>query len=149
MKRVGKTTKPFTYDLNQIPYNLYSEEVMNKFKGLDLVDRVPEELWMDVHNIVQEAVTETIPKKKKCQKIKWLSEEDLQVTEKSRERQKRKKAFFNEQCKEIEGNNRKGKTRDLFKKIGDTKGIFHVKMDTIKDRNGMDLTETEDIKKRW
>ena len=70
MKRVGKTTKPFTYDLNQIPYNLYSEEVINKFKGLDLVDRVPEELWMEVSNIVQEVVIKTIPKKQKCKKAK-------------------------------------------------------------------------------
>ena len=82
------------YELNQIPYD-YTVEVTKGIKGLDLVDRVPEELWMDVHNNVQEAVTETIPKKKKCQKIKWLSEEDLQVTEKSRERQKRKRDICN------------------------------------------------------
>ena len=82
------------YELNQIPYD-YTVEVTKRIKGLDLVDRVPEELWMDVHNIVQEAVTETIPKKKKCQKIKWLSEEDLQVTEKRRERQKRKRDICN------------------------------------------------------
>ena len=76
MKTVGKTTRPFMYDLNQIPYN-YTVEMMNRFKGLDLVDRVPEELWMEVHNIVLEVVTKSIPKKKKCKKAKWLSEEAL------------------------------------------------------------------------
>ena len=76
MKTVGKTTRPFMYDLNQIPYN-YTVEVRNRFKGLDLIDRVPEELWMEVHNIVLEVVTKSIPKKKKCKKAKWLSEEAL------------------------------------------------------------------------
>ena len=84
MKKVGKTTRTFRYDLNQIPYD-YTVEVMNRFKGLDLVDRVPEELWTEVHNIVPEAVTKTIPKKKKCKKAKWLSEETLQIAEKRRE----------------------------------------------------------------
>ena len=74
LKKVGKTTGPFTYDLNQIPYD-YTLKVRNRFKGLDLIDRVPEELWMEVHNIVQEVVIKTIPKKKKCKKAKWLSEE--------------------------------------------------------------------------
>ena len=78
LKKVGKTTRPFRYDLNQIPYD-YTVEVTNRFKGLDLVDRVPEELWMEVCNIVQEAVTKTIPKKKKFKKAKWLSEEALQI----------------------------------------------------------------------
>ena len=82
--KVGKTTRPFKYDLNQIPYE-YTVEVMNRFKGLDLVDMVPEELWMKVHNIVQEVVTKTIPKKKKCKKEKWLPEEALQIAEKRRE----------------------------------------------------------------
>ena len=115
-------------------------------------------------------MTNTIPKKNKCKKAKWLSQEALQITEKKnkserqRTKEKRytqlnaafqriarrhKKAFLNEQCKEREENNRMGKARDLFKKIRDTKGIFHAKMGTIKDRNGMDLTEAEDIKKRW
>ena len=126
---------------------------MNRFKGLDLVDRVPEELWTEVHNILQEAVTKTIPKKRKCNKAKWLSEEALQIAEERREVKskgereiytqlntelqriaRREKAFFNEQCKEIEKNNRMGKTRDLFKKIGDTKGTFHGNMSTIKVR---------------
>ena len=123
---------------------------------------------MEVHDIVQETGSKTILKKKKCKKAKWLSEEALQIAEKRREakgkREKErythlntefpriarrdKKAFLSDQCREIEENNRMGKTRDLFKKIRDTKGIFHAKMGSIKDRNGMDLTETEDIKKR-
>ena len=76
LKKVGKTTRPFTYDLNQIPYD-YTVEVTNRFKGLDLIYRVPEELWTEVCDIVQEAVIKTIPKKKKCRKAKWLSEEAL------------------------------------------------------------------------
>ena len=101
----------------------------------------------------------TIPKKKKCKKAKWLSEEVLQIAENRREAKgnaefqkiarRDKKAFLSDQCKEIEENNRMGKTRDLFKKVRGTKGTFHAKMGTIKDRNGMDLTEAEDIKKRW
>ena len=84
MKKVGKTTRPFSYGLDQIPYN-YTVEVTNRFKGLDLIDRVPEELWTEVHDIVQEAVVRTIPKKKKCKKAKWLFEEALQIAEKRRE----------------------------------------------------------------
>ena len=116
-----------------------------------------------------EAVIKTIPKKKKCKKEKWLSEEALQIAEKRRETKGKgekerykhlnaefqriarrdKKAFFRDHCKEIEENNRMGKTRDLFKKIRDIKGTFHAKMGLIKDRNGIDLTEAEDIKKMW
>ena len=167
LKKVWKTTRLFRYDLNQIPYD-YTVGIINRFKGLDLVDRVPVELWMEVHNIAQETVTQNIPKKKKCKKAKWLSKEALQIAEErkelkgkgERERYTRlktefqriarrdKKAFLNEQCKEIEENNRMGKTRDLFKKIGDTKVTFHAGVGTIKDRNGKDLTETEDIKKK-
>ena len=84
LKKAGKTTRPFRYDLNQIPYN-YTVEVRHRFKGLDLIDRVPEELWMEVCDIVQEAVIKTIPKKKKCKKAKRLSEEALQIAEKRRE----------------------------------------------------------------
>ena len=144
-------------------------EVTNRFKGLYLIDRVPKELWTEIHDIVQETRIKTIPKKKKCQKTKWLSEEALQIAMKSRkvkskkekerythliaefQRQARrdKKAFLSDQCKEIEQNNRMGKTRDLFKKIRDTKGTFHAKMGSIKDRNGRDLIEAEGIKKRW
>ena len=84
MKKVGKTTRPFRYDLNQIPYD-YTVEVRNRFNGLDLIDRVPEELWMEVCDIVQESVIKTIPKKKKCKKAKWLTEEALQIAIKRRE----------------------------------------------------------------
>ena len=139
----------------------------NRFKGLDLIHRVTEELWTEVHDIIQEAGIKTIPKKKKCKKAIWLSEEALQIAVKRRDAKgkgekerythfnaefqriarREKKVFLNEQCKEIEENNRMGKTRDLFKKVRDTKGIFHAKMDPIKDRNGMDLTEAEDIKR--
>ena len=130
---------------------------------------MPDELWMEVCDIVQETGIKTIPKEKKCKKAKWLSEEALQIAEKRREVKNKgekerythlnaefqriarrdKKAFLSDQCKEIEENNRMEKSRDLFKKIRDTKGIFHAKMDSIKDRNGMDLTEAEDTKKRW
>ena len=130
---------------------------------------MPEELWTEVSNILKEVVIKTIPKKKKCKKAKWLSEEALQTAEKRREAEGKgekerythlnaefqrtarrdKKAFLSEQCTEIEENNRMGKTRDPFKKIRDTKGTFHAKMVTIKGRNGMDLTEAENIKKRW
>ena len=124
---------------------------------------------MEVRDIVQKAGIKTIPKKKKCKKAKWLSEEALQIAVKRREgkgkgekeryihlnaesqgiARRDKKAFLSDQCKQIEENNRMGKTRDLFKKIRDTKGIFHAKMGTKKDRNGMDLTDAEDITKRW
>ena len=84
MKKAGKITRPFRYDHNQIPYN-YTVEVTNRFKGLDAIDRVPEELWTEVHNILQEVVIKTIPKKKKCKKAKWLSEEASEIAEKRRE----------------------------------------------------------------
>ena len=124
---------------------------------------------MEVRDIVQETRIKTIPKKKKCKKVKWLSEEALQTAEKRKKakgkgekerythlnaefqriEKRDKKAFLSDQWKEIEENNTMGKTRDLFKKIRDTKGKFHAKMGSIKDRNSMDLTEAEDIKKRW
>ena len=134
---------------------------MNRLKELDLIDIVPEELWIEVYNTVQEVVNKTIPKKKKCKKAKWLFEEALQITEKGKKRQRRKekdtqlnpefqrtarrdkKAFLNKQCKEIKENNRIGKTKDLFEKIRDTKGTLHIRMSSIKDRNGMNLTEAE------
>ena len=90
MKKVGKTTRPFRYDLNQIPYD-YKVEVINRFKGLDLIDRVPEEGWTEVCDVVQEARIKTIPKKKKCKKAKWLSEEALQTAKKKRSEKQRKK----------------------------------------------------------
>ena len=129
---------------------------------------MPKELWTEVCDIVQETVIKTIPKKNKCKKAKWLSEEALQTVEKRREEKGKgkkerythlnaefqritrrdKKAFLSDQCKEIE-NNRMGKIRDLFKKIRDTKGTFHAKMGSIKDKDDMDSTEAEDNKKRW
>ena len=128
---------------------------------------MPEELWTEAPDIVQETGIKTIPKKKKCKKAKWLSEEALQITVKREVKSKGekerythlnaefqriarrdKKVILSDLCKEIEENNTMGKTRDLFKKIRDTKGILHAKMSTIKDRNGMDLTEANTIKKR-
>ena len=130
---------------------------------------MPDELWTEVHDIVQETGIKTIPMEKKCKKAKRLSEEALQIAVKRREVKSKgekgrysylnaefqriarrdKKAFLSDQCKEIEENKRMGKTRDLFKKIRDTDGTFHAKMGSMKDRNGMDLTEAEDINKRW
>ena len=98
MNKVEKNKGPFRYDLSQIPHN-YIVEVTNRFKGLDLVDRMPEELWMEVYNTVQEAVIKTIPKKKKCKKAKWLSEEALQIAEKRSERQRRKGMIYPTQCR--------------------------------------------------
>ena len=143
MKKVGKTTRPFRYDLNQIHYDS-TADVTNRFKGLDLIDRVPDELWMKIHDIVQEAEIKTIPKEKKCTKAKWLSEEALQTTiertdvkdkgekerytimnaEFQRIARRDKKAFLSDHCEEIEKNNRMGKTRDLIEKIRDIKGTL-------------------------
>ena len=141
----------------------------NRFKGLDLIGRVPDELYIEVRDTVQEKGIKNIPKKKKCKKAKWLSEEALQIAVKRREEKTKgekerythlnaqfqrrarrdKKAFLSYECKEIEENNKRWKTRDLFKKVRDTKGTFHVKIGSIKDINGMDLKEAEDIKKMW
>ena len=142
---------------------------VGRFKGLDLIDRVPDELWMEICDTVQKTGIKTIPKKKKCKNAKWLSEKASQIAVKRREvkskgekerfthlnaefqriARREKKAFLSNQCKEVDENNRIGKTRDLFKKIKDTKGTFHAKMGSIKDRNGVDPTEAEDIKKGW
>ena len=168
MKKVGKTTKPFRYGVNPIPYD-YPLEVRNRFKGLDLTDRVPVEIWTEVHDIVQETGIKIIPMEKKDQKSKGLSGEALQIAVKRREAKstgekerykhlnaafqriarRDKKAFLSDQCKEIEEDNGMGKTTHHFKKIRDTKGTFHAKIGSIKDRNCMDLREAEDIKKRW
>ena len=146
----------------------YTVEVRNRFKGLDLIDRVPDELWTEVRDIVLETGIKTIPMEKKCKQAKWLSVEDLQIAVKRREAKSKgekerythlnaefqriarrdKKALLSDQCNDIEENNRMGKTSDLVKKIRDTKGTFHVKKGSIKDRNSLDLTEAEDIKKR-
>ena len=133
MKKVGKTTRPFRYDLNQIPYD-YTVEVRNRFKGLDLIDRVPDELWNEVCDVVQETGIKTIPMEKKCKKAKWLSGEASQIAVKRREAinkgQKERykhlnaefqriirrdmRAFFRDQCKKKkEEKNRMGKTKDL------------------------------------
>ena len=129
---------------------------------------MPEVLWTEFRDIVQEAVNKTIPKKKKCKKAKWLSEEALQIAVQRRDTKRKgekerythlnaefqriarrdKKAFLRDHCQEIDENNRMGKTSNLLKKIRDTKGTFLAKMGAIKDRNSMDLTEAEDIKKR-
>ena len=153
----------------------WAEDGREVHKGGDICicladsDRVPDELWTEVRDIVQETGIKTIPMEKKCKKAKWLSEEALQIAVKRREAKSKgekeryshlnaefqrisrrdKKAFLSNQYTEIEENNRMGKTRDLFKKIRDTKGTFHAKMGLIKDRNGMDPREAEDIKKRW
>ena len=139
----------------------------NRFKGLDLIDRVPEELLMVVCDLVWGLWSKPCPRKRNAKKAKWLSEETLQIAEKRREvkgkgekeryihlnadfrriARRDKKAFLSDQCKEIEETNRIGKTRDLFKKIRDIKGMFHAKMGALKDRNRMGLTE--DFKKRW
>ena len=136
MKKVGKTTRRFRYYLNQIPYN-YTVEGRNRFKGLDLIDRVPDELWTEVRDIVWETVIKTIPKKKKCKKAKWLSEEALQMAVKRREAKSKgekerykhlnaefqriarryKKAFLSDRYKEIEESNRMGMTRDVSRKL--------------------------------
>ena len=133
LKKVEKTTRPFRYDLNQIPYN-YTVEVRNRFKGLGLIDRVPDELWTEVHDTVQETGIKTIPKKKKCIKAKWLSDEPLQIAVKRRDVKRKEekeryihliaefqriarrdeKALFSDKCKEIEENNRMGENRDLL-----------------------------------
>ena len=148
----------------------YTLEVRNRFKGLDLIDRVPDELRTEVHDIVQETGIKTIhTKKKKCRKANsclrrlyrqlWKKREAKSKGRKERYTnlnaefqriaRRHKKAFLGDHCKEIEENNRIGKFRDLFKKIRDTKGTFHAKMGLIKDSNAMDLTEAEDIKNRW
>ena len=153
MKKVGETTRSFRNDLNQIPYD-YTVEVRNRFKGPDLIDRVPDELWNEVRDIVQESGIKTISMEKKCKTAKWLSGEALQIALKrtevksqgEKERYKHlnaefqriarrdKKAFLSNQCKEIEENNRMGNTRGLFKEIKDTKGTCHAKMGSIKDK---------------
>ena len=154
---------PLRYDLYQIPYD-YTLEVANRFKGLDLIDRVPEELWTEVRNILQEKVFKTILKKKKMKKGKMVIWEGLIIAEERREAKgkgekercthvnaefqritrRNKKAYLSDQCKETEENNRMGKTRGLFKRIRNTKGTFHTNMGIIKDRKSLDLRKTRD-----
>ena len=166
MKKVGKTIRPFRYDLNQFPYD-YTVEVKNRFEGLDLIESLMNYGWRFM-TLYRRQGSGPSPRRRNA-KSKWLSEEALQIAVKRREAKSKgekeryihlnaefqriarrdKKAFLSDQCKEIEEANRMGKTRDLFKKSRDTKGTFHAKMGLIKDRNSMDLTEPEDIKKRW
>jgi len=166
LKKVGKTTRPFTYDLNQIPY-AYTMEVTNRFKRLDLIEcwKKYGQMFMTLY---RRYILKTTLNKKKCKKAKWLSKDALQIAEEKKDvnskrgtfllthlnaefqriARRGKKVFLCDQYKEIEENNRIGNTRDFFKKIRDTKGTFQSKLDTIKKRHHMDLTEAEDIKKR-
>ena len=164
MKKVRITTRPFRYDLNQIPCD-YTVEIRDRFKGLDLIECLINYGWRLVTLYRRQGSRPSSRKRN----AKWLSDEALQISVKTREVKRKgekerythsnaefqrkarrdKKAFLSDQCKEIEENNRMGKIRDLFKKIRYTKETFHAKMGSIKDRNGMDLTEAEDIKKRW
>ncbi|XP_062826487.1 uncharacterized protein LOC134296190 [Anolis carolinensis] len=165
---MGKIHRPIRYDLTNIP-NEYAVEVKNRFQGLDLINRVPEELWTEVHNIVQEAATKYVPKKKKSKKAKWLSAETLEVAQERRKvkgnsdggdmsnlnaqfhrlARRDKELFLNKQCMEVEEDNRIGRTRDLFQKIRNIGCKFQAKMGMIKNKDGKDLTEAEEIKKRW
>ena len=156
--KVGKATRPFRYDLSQIPYD-YTVKVRNIYKGLDLIECLMN-YGRRFMTLYRRQGTRPSPWKRNAKKAKWLSEEALQIAVKRREAKSKgekeryshlnaefqriarrdKKAFLSNQCKEIEENNRMGKARDLFKKIRDTKGTFHAKIGSIKDRNGMDLT---------
>ena len=168
MKKVGKTARPFRCDLNQIPYD-YTVEVTNRFKGQDMIDRVPDELWNEIRDIVEETGIKAIPMEKKCKKAKWLSGEALQIAVERREAKSKgvkerykhlnaefqrkarrdKKAFLVEQCKEIEENNRMKKIESSSRKLEISREqTFQARTDTIKDRNGKDLTGAEEIKKR-
>ncbi|XP_062826436.1 uncharacterized protein LOC134296169 [Anolis carolinensis] len=168
LKRMGEIHRPIRYDLTNIP-NEYAVEVKNRFQGLDLINRVPEELWTEIHNIVQEAATKYVPKKKKTKKAKWLSAETLEEAQERRKAKgngdrgryaqlnaqfqrlarRDKELFLNKQCMEVEEDNRIGRKRDLFQKIRNMGGKFQAKMGMIKNKDGKDLTEAEEIKKRW
>ena len=157
LKKVGKTTRPFRYELNQIPYD-YTVEVRNNFKDLDLMDRVPVNYGMRFVTLYRRQGSRPSPRKRNAKRQNGCLRRPTKA-EKRREgythlnakfqriARRHKKSFLSDQCKEIEENNRMGKTRDLFKKIKDTKRIFHAKMGTIKDRNGMDLTEAKMLRR--
>ena len=166
MNKVEKTTRPLRYALNQIPYN-YTVEVTNRFKGLDLIQCL-KNFGQRFVILYRRLGSRPSPRKVNAKGQNVLSEEALHSYEKKRSKRQRekerythlnaefqrianrgKKAFLSDQCKEIKENNRIGKNRDLFKKIRDTKGILHAKLGIIKGRNGMNLTEVEDINKRW
>ena len=161
-----KATRSAWYDLNKI-FHEYAVEVMNRFKVLDLINSVPEELWMEVHNIVQGAVNKTILEKRIIKQAKLLSEEALQIAGERRDVKSKgdregyiklnaefqriarrdKKDFFNEQCIKIEENNTRGKTRDLFRKIGNIKRTLCPKMGTLKDRNSVYLVDAKEMER--
>ena len=163
LKKVGKTTRPFRCDLNQVHYD-YTVEVRNSFKGLDLMDREPDELWTRFMTLYRRQWSRPSSRKRNAKRLngclrrpykylwkeeKWKAKGERKDiihlnVEFQRIARRDKKAFLSDQCKEIGENNRMGKTRDLFKKVRDTKGTFHAKTGSIKDRNGMDLTEAED-----
>ena len=166
LKKVGKTTRQFRYDLNEIPDD-YTVKGRNRFNGLDLIECLMTygQRFVTLYRVV----IKTSPRRRNAKKVKWFSEEAFQIAEKRKEAKGKgtkerythlnadfqriarrdKKGFLSDQCKEVEENSRMRKTRDLFKKMRDTKGTFHAKMGLIKDRNGMNLTEAEDFKKRW
>ena len=137
-------------------------DIRNRFKGLDLIDTVPDELWMEVHDILYRQGSRPSPRKRNAKKLNGCLRRPYKIAVKRREKERYthlnaefqritrrdKRDLLSDQCEEIEKNNRIGKTRDLFRKIRDTKGTFHTKMGSIKDRNGMDLTEADDTKKR-
>ncbi|CAF2172469.1 unnamed protein product, partial [Rotaria magnacalcarata] len=168
LKTTSKTAIPARYNLSNIPRK-YAVKVKNSFDGLDLIDREPEELSSKVRDIIKDEANKNIPNTKTPKKVKWLAADMLKVAEERRnakdsedkERFSRLNAEFqwrarrdkekhiNGQCQQIEDNNRKGKTRDLFKKIDEIKRTSHAKIGTIKDKQGKDLMEKEDIKKRW
>ena len=168
LKKTGKIIGPSRYELSNIPHE-YTMKVKNRFEGLDLADRMPEELWTEIRNIIKDEAIKNISKRKKQKKAKWLSAEALKVAEERRKAKdngdeikfyqlnakfqkmarRDKEKYMKEQCREIEENNRKGRTRNLFKKIGEIKGKFQAKWNIIRDKHGKDLTEKEDIKKQW
>ncbi|KFD66335.1 hypothetical protein M514_21622 [Trichuris suis] len=168
LKTVRKADRPNRYQLDNIPHD-YGKEVMNKFQALHLTNRTPEELWRDVRDIVQGTASRLIPPRTKSKKATWLSQEALRVAEDRREAKRKgergrfvqlnaeferlarrdREDFLEEQCTEVEENNRRGKIRDLYKKVRGIKEVFRPKISTIKDENGRDLTNIEEIKKRW
>ncbi|CAF1396827.1 unnamed protein product [Adineta steineri] len=168
LKKTGKVVKQLKYDSANIPHQ-YTVNIKNRFDGLDLEDRLPEGLWTEIRGIIKEETTKNIPHQKKQKRAKWLSDDTLKVAEERRKEKSNndrttfsilnakfqrmarrdKDIYMNQQCKEIEENNRKGRTRDLFKKVKEIKGNVQAKWSAIQDKHGNDLTEKEAIKKRW
>ena len=168
LKKTGKIIGPTTYDLSNVPHE-YTVKVKNRFDSLDPVGRMPEELWTEIRDIIKDEAIKNILRSKKQKKAKWLSAEALKVAEERRKAKSNedeikfsqlnaefqriarrdKEKYMSERCKAIEESNRKGRTRDLFKKIGEIKRKFKARWNTVTDKHGNDLTEKEDIKKRW